>query len=53
MLFSFSILRPATMEDQVHIGMSPLQKIVAATPTIKVTTTCELCDDVNYVIDVV
>jgi hypothetical protein len=42
MSFSFCILRPVTMEDQVHIGTSSLQKIVAATPTNQATATREL-----------
>jgi hypothetical protein len=57
MSFSLSILWPVTIEDQVHIRMSSLQEIVAATPTNQVTATthelyadlCELsvmwCDD--------
>ena len=42
MSFSFCILRPVTMEDQVHIGMSSLREIAAVTPTNQATATREL-----------
>ena len=42
MSFSFCILRPVTMEDQVHIGTSSLREIAAVTPTNQATATREL-----------
>jgi hypothetical protein len=39
MLFRFFILGPITMNDQVHIRMSSLRKIAAATPTNQATAT--------------
>jgi hypothetical protein len=43
MSFSFSILHPVMMEDQVHIRTRSLWDVAAAIPTIQATTTiCEL-----------
>jgi hypothetical protein len=42
MSFSFCILRPVTMEDQVHIGTSSLREIAVVTPTNQATATREL-----------
>jgi hypothetical protein len=45
MSFSFSILQPVMMEDQVHIKTSSLQEIEATTPTNQATTIRELYGD--------